>query len=196
MMRACSAAMQSSDEYSCNPPNCFYPCQQPQQSLTWKGKGRRYKGTSILLPTPPLPPYPQMGGYSHCRCLKPSHQSKPSVPWPGTPQCPLGEAPIPQAGSKPDHSTRVARAHGPAQQDFIPAPSLQLQVLRQSALQEHSTEETGLCPPLLMQHFWPIISENPETGSTLLSASSAALELAPCSSQTQTKASWDTGSGS
>lgn len=64
LVGACCAATQSSDEYSCNPPNCFYPQQQPQRSLTWKGEGRRYKGTSILPPTPLLPPYSQIGGYS------------------------------------------------------------------------------------------------------------------------------------
>lgn len=195
MMRACSAATQSSDEYSCNSPNYFYPRQQPQRSLTWKGKGRRYKGTSILPPTPLLPPYPQTGGYSHCRCLKPSHRSKPLLPWTGTPQRPPGEAPIPQAGSEPNHSTRVARAHGPAQQVFIPAPSLRLQALRQNVLQELSTEEMRLCPPLLMQRFWPIIIKSPEASSTLLSASSATLELAPHLSQTQTKARQDVGPG-
>lgn len=187
--------MQSSDEYSCNPPNCFYPRQQPQRSLTWKGKGKRYKGTSILPPTPLLPPYPQTGGYRHCWCLKPPHHSKPSLPWPGTPQHPPGEAPIPQAGSESDHSTGVTRAQGAAQQDFIPAPSLQLWAARQSTLQELSTEEMGLCPPLFMQHFWPIVSKSPETGSTLLSASSTTLELAPRSSQIQTKANWDAGPG-
>ena len=101
VMPACSAATQSPDEYSRNPPNCFYPRRQPQRSLTWKGKGRRYKGTSILPPTPPLPPHPRTGGYSHCRCPKPRRRSKPSLPWPGTSQRPPGEAPTPQAGSKP-----------------------------------------------------------------------------------------------
>lgn len=91
------------------PPNCFYPRQQPQPFLTWKGKGRRYKGTSILPPTP-LPPYPQTGGYSHCRCLKPSRHSKPSLPWLGTPQRSPGEAPIPPAGSELNHQHRGGRS--------------------------------------------------------------------------------------
>lgn len=49
--------------------------------------------------------------------------------------------------------------------------SLQLRASRQSMCQELGAEETGLCPPLLMQRFWPIISDSPKTSSTLFSAS-------------------------
>lgn len=134
------------------PPNRFYPQQEPQRSLTEKGEGRRYKETCTLPPTPLLPPYPQTGGY--CRCLKPSHLSKPSLPWLGTAQHPPGEVPNPQASSKFIHSTRVARAYHSTWQDFIPAPSEDIKGF------SNSTQEMSLAHPLLMQHFWPFISES------------------------------------
>lgn len=131
LVGACCAATQSSNEYSCNPPNRFYPQQEPQRFLTEKGEGRRYKETCTLPPTPLLPPYPQTGGY--CRCLKPSHLSKPSLPWLGTAQHPPGEVPNPQASSKFIHSTRVARAYHSAWQDFIPVPSEDIKGFSNSA---------------------------------------------------------------
>lgn len=120
MMQACSVATQSSDEYSCNPPNCFYPHQQPQRFLTRKGREevQRNQHPSTNTSAASLPPNGM--GYSHCQCLKPSHHSKPSLPWPSTPQRSPGEVPIPQAGSELNHRHRAGRSTWCSMAEFHP----------------------------------------------------------------------------